>query len=184
MPCLGAGPEPGARAGGGAARGALAAGGQAALRRQRPPGREPPLHVAGAGGRPGGEGLAPGPGPGRRPEGGGGAERAGRPVRPPAPGRLPGRGAPPRALDHHARRHDRPLRRGHRLRRSDRHRVRDQGRPLHRPSLRGVRVGDGQAARRANSGPTTITSTSPTAMPAATASSTCPSSPAWGRPTP
>ena len=40
------------------------------------------------------------------------------------------------------------------LRRPDRHRLRDQGRPLHRPPLRGVRVGDGQAPRGAGVGRT------------------------------
>ena len=155
---------------------------QAALRRQRPPGREPALHGPGAGGGPGGPGLAPGPGAGGRAAGGGRPERARRPLRPPAPGRLPGRGPPAGALHHDAGRHDRPLRRGLRLRRPHRHRLRDQGRPLHRPPLRGIRLGDGQAARGARMGRRHRASTWPTATPAATASSTCRCSRASARP--
>ena len=110
------------------------------------------------------------------------SERVGRPLRPPAPGRLPGRGPPSRAHHHDPGRHDRPLCRGLRLRRPDRHGLRDQGRPLHRPPLRGIRLGDGQAARRAARGRTTSASTWPTATPAATASSTCRSLSSVGTP--
>ncbi len=132
----------------------------------------------------GGPGLAPGPGAGGRPAGGRPAERVGRPLRAPASRRLPGRGPPPGAHHHDAGRHDRPLRRGLRLRRPDRHRLRDQGRPLHRPPLRGIRLGDGQAPGGARAGATTSASTWPTATPAATASSTCRSSRAWAHRTP
>ena len=152
LPGLRPDPQSGPHGAGSAARGALAPGRQAPLCGQRPAGGEPRLHGPGPGGRPGGQGLAPGAGPGRRPAGRLRVERDRRPVRPAAPGRLPGRGPPAGALDDDAGRHDRPLRRGHRLRRPDRHRLRGQGRSLHGPALRGLRLGDGQAARRAGLG--------------------------------
>ena len=61
--------------------------------------------------------------------------------------------------------------------------LRDQGRPLHRPPLRGVRVGDGQAAAPCDEwADDHQASTWPTATPAATASSTCRCSRAWATP--
>ena len=72
--------------------GAFTSRGPAALRRQRPPGREPVLHGPGPGGGPGGPGMAPGPGAGGREAGRVGPERSGRTLRPAAPGSLPGRG--------------------------------------------------------------------------------------------
>ena len=152
VPGLRPDPQPRPGGGGSAARGPLAPGRQAPLCGQRPPGREPRLHGPGAGGGPGGQGLAPGAGPGGRPPGRLQAERDRRPVRPATPGRLPGRGPPAGPLDDDAGRHDRALRRGHRLRRPDRDHLRGQGRSLHGPPLRRLRVGDGQAPRRAGLG--------------------------------
>ena len=57
-----------------------------------------------------------------------------------------------------------------------------EGRPLHRPPLRGLRVGHGQAARGAALGRRPARSTWPTATPAATASSTSRCSRASARP--
>ena len=114
-------------------------------------GREPVLHGLWFGRRPG----WPGGGrqdAGRRPAAGGRWPALSGLVAPFAPQRLASlrsRGPRAGAGHHDAGGHDRPLRRGHGLRRPHRHRLRDQRWPLHRPALRRLRLGDGQAARRA-----------------------------------
>ena len=145
---LGPGAQPRPGRGGGAARRTLRARGPPALRGQRPARREPPLHGVGPGRGPSSPWLAPGAGAGRREAGRFRPDRPGGAFRPATPGVLPVRWAHAGSLDHDAGGHDRPLRRGHGLRRSHRHVVRDERRALHRPSLRGLRVGDGQTARR------------------------------------
>ena len=119
-----------------------------------------------------------------RPAGRGRAERDRRPVRPAAPGRLPGRGPPAGAVDHDAGRHDRPVRRGHRLRRPHRHqRTRPRTAATRAASTRASSGGRASCAP-CGTGRRSTASTWPTAMPAATASSTCRCSRASARRTP
>ena len=136
-------PGPGGR--GGAQERALRPRGPAALRALRPVRGEPSGHGAGPGGRPGGPGVGTVRGAGRRGPGRAGAGRPGGAVRPRAPGRLPAGRAPPGPGHHHPGRHDRPVRRGPRLRRGRRHGLRGDRRALHRSARRWLRVGSGQA---------------------------------------
>ncbi len=152
VPRVGPGAQPGPGGGGGAARRAVPAGRQDPLRHQRPPRGEPRLHGPGPGGRAGGAGLEAGRGAGGRPSGCLRPQRAGGAVRPATPRRFPLRWAPARVVDHDAGRHDRPVCGGVRLRRLDRHDLRDEGRPLHGTTVRRVRLGDRQAARGAGVG--------------------------------